>query len=82
MAKKKVNKGLTKSSDIKLKKKSKKPAPKKGVSVENLHPKVKNKDSLTDNIKQPSSKGIKDNGLGKIKRVPLSQKLNVPKKKK
>lgn len=80
MAKKKIVKGLTESSDIKLKQVKKKPKP-KAAKVEDLSPKASNKDSLTDNIKSRSSKAIKSGELGKITRVPLSQKLNIKKKK-
>lgn len=79
---KKIKDGLENSSDIKLPKK-KSPAKPKAAKVEQLHPKVDNKDSVTENIKSRSSKSVKDAGLGKITRVPLSQNLNQkPKKKK
>lgn len=79
---KKTKDDLLNSKDTKLKQEKKQPKPKE-VKVEQLHPKAPNKDSLTDNIKSKSSNSAKDLGLGKISRVPLSQKLNVnPKKKK
>lgn len=79
---KKIKKGLTESKDIKLKKVSKKPLPKE-AGVKDQSPKAKNKDSLTDNIKSKSSKSIAGGSLGKITKVPLSQKQKIqPKKKK
>jgi len=80
MAKRKIKDGLENSSDIKLKKEKKEPKA-KAVKVEQLHPKAKNKDSLTENIQSKSGKSAKDLGLGKTKRVPLSQRLNIGKKK-
>ena len=79
---KKTKDSLTESKDIKIKQEKKQPKPKESVKVEQLHPKVNNKDSVTKNIQSKSSKSVKDLGLGKISRVPLSQKLNVSKKKK
>lgn len=62
----------------KMKQETQKPPKAKPVGVEQLHPKVDNKDSLTDNIQSVSKKKVQENsGLGKIKRVPLSQKLSV-----
>lgn len=78
---KKIKDGLEDSSDIKLKQK-KSPAKPKQVKVEQLSPKARNKDSLTENIQSRSSKSVKDIGLGKITKVPLSQKLRTPAKKK
>lgn len=78
---KKIKDSLVNSSDIKLKKEKKEPKPKQ-ASVEQLHPKAHNKDSLTENIQSKSSKSVKDLGLGKSSRVPLSQRLNIGKKKK
>lgn len=79
---KKITDSLVKSSDIKLKQVKKKASAKKG-KVDQLHPKVKNKDSVTENIQSRSAKKIGDKGVGKIQRVALSQKLNLsPKKKK
>lgn len=80
MAKKKITDGLEKSKDTKLKQAKKKPTAKK-VKVDHLHPKAKNKDSVTDNIKS-KSKASKVGGLGKIQRVPLSQSRNDKPKKK
>lgn len=77
---KKIKDSLVNSSDIKLKKEKKEPKP-KAAKVEQLNPKAHNKDSLTENIQSRSSKGVKDIGLGKSKRVPLSQRLNISKKK-
>lgn len=79
MAKKNKD-NLIDSSDIKLKKEKKEPKP-KAAKVEQLHPKVHNKDSLTENIQSRSSKSVKDLGLGKSKRIPLSQRLNIKPKK-
>lgn len=74
---------LTKSSDIKLSKKTQKPPKAKQAAVKDLHPKVSNKDSLTPNIKSKSGQTIKDSGLGKIQRVAISPNLSVaPKTKK
>jgi hypothetical protein len=74
---------VTKSSDTKLKSKTQKPPKAKKAVVTDLHPKAKNKDSVTDNIKSISGKSVKDGGLGKIQRVALSHKLSVtPKRKK
>ena len=81
MAKRKIKESLVESKDIKVKQKKVNPKPGQ-VSVDQLHPKVHNKDSLTENIQSRSSKSVKDSDLGKSKRVPLSQKLNIPKKKK
>lgn len=82
MAKKaKVKDGLVNSSDIKLKTKKVKPEPGK-VGVDQLSPKVHNKDSLTENIQSRSSKSVEKQPLGKITKVPLSQKLRTPAKKK
>lgn len=75
MAKKKITKSLTNSSDKKLK--TTKKVPKKKAKVADLHPKAKNKDSLTDNIKSKSGKAIKGASLGKTERVPLNHKLTV-----
>lgn len=60
--------------------KTQKPPKAKKASVKQLHPKVKNKDSMTDNIASKSGKSIKDSGLGKIQRVALSPKLSVESK--
>jgi hypothetical protein len=82
MAKRKAKDNLMESKDIKLKQEKKEPKP-KAVKVDQLHPKVSNKDSLTDNIQSRSSKVAKDAELGKSKKVPLSHKLGLnPKKKK
>jgi hypothetical protein len=78
---KKIKDSLVNSSDIKLKKEKKEPKA-KAVKVDQLHPKVDNKDSLTKNIQSKSSNSAKDQGLGKSKKVPMSQKLNAPVKKK
>ena len=79
--KKKAINGLTKSSDIKLKQTKK--VKKKVAGVKQLNPKAPNKDSLTSNIQSRSAKNIKDSSLGKIQKLPLSQKRNdAPKKKK
>lgn len=77
----KIKDSLVNSSDIKLKKEKKQPEP-KAVKVEQLHPKAKNKDSLTENIESKSSKAAKDLGLGKITRMPLNHHLNEDPKKK
>lgn len=67
----------------KNKTKMQKPPKAKASKVEQLHPKVKNKDSLTDNIKKLSAQSVKDSGLGKIQRVALNRHLSVaPKRKK
>jgi hypothetical protein len=78
---KKIKDSLVNSSDIKMKQEKKEPKA-KAVKVDQLHPKVKNKDSVTENIQSRSSKSAKDLGLGKSKKVPVSQKLNIPMKKK
>jgi len=81
-AKKKITDSLTNSSDIKLKQVNKKPGA-KSAKVDQLNPKAKNKDTLTSNIQSRSAKKIGDKGLGKIQRVPVSQKRSdSPKKKK
>lgn len=79
MAKKNKD-NLIDSSDIKLKKEKKEPKP-KAAKVEQLHPKVENHDSLTQNIQSRSSKSAKDLGLGKSKRIPLDKRLNIKPKK-
>lgn len=67
----------------KNKTKMQKPPKAKASKVEQLHPKVKNKDSLTENIQKLSAQSVKDSGLGKVQRVALSQHLSVaPKGKK
>lgn len=81
MAKRKINDSLENSKGIKVPMKKSEPKA-KDVSVDQLSPKVKNKDSLTDNIKSRSSKSAKEQEVGKSKRVPLSQDLNLPVKKK
>lgn len=75
---------LTKNKNAaKNKQTTQKPPKAKKAVVKDLHPKVSNKDSLTDNIKSKSAKSVKDSGLGKIQRVALSHKLSVtPKRKK
>lgn len=80
MSKKKIKESLVESKDIKLKQEKKEPKPKK-AAVEQLHPKVHNKDSLTQNIQSRSSTSAKSSEVGKSKKIPLSQKLNLPKKK-
>ena len=77
---KKIKDSLVNSSDIKLKKEKKEPKP-KAAKVDQLHPKADNKDSLTQNIQSRSSKSVKDLGLGKSKRIPLDQRLNIKSKK-
>lgn len=77
---KKIKDSLVNSSDIKLKKEKKEPKP-KAAKVDQLHPKADNKDSLTQNIQSRSSKSVKDLGLGKSKRIPLDQRLNIKLKK-
>lgn len=77
---KKIKDSLVNSSDIKLKKEKKEPKP-KSAKVDQLHPKVDNKDSLTQNIQSRSSKSVRDLGLGKSKRIPLDQRLNIKTKK-
>ena len=63
--------------------KSEKPPKAKPAKVEHLHPKVKNKSSVTENIRSISAQSVEDSGLGKVQRVALSQKLSVaPKRKK
>lgn len=82
MAKKKIMDGLENSSGIKVPKK-KVPTKPKAVKVDQLHPKVDNHDSLTQNILERSSKAVKESELGKITRVPLNSHLDpMPKKKK
>ena len=78
---KKIKDSLVNSKDIKVKQEKKDPKP-KAVKVDQLHPKAHNKDSLTANIQSRSSKAAKDAELGKSKKIPVSQKLNLPKKKK
>jgi len=75
---------LTKNKNaVKNKQTTQKPPKAKKASVKQLHPKAKNKDSLTDNIQSKSGKSIKDSGLGKIQRVAMSHKLSVdPSRKK
>ena len=80
MAKKKVMDGLENSPGIKMKTEKKQPKPKQ-AKVSQLHPKAKNKDSVTENIQSKSSKSIKDNMPGKTSRVPLSPNLKSTKKK-
>lgn len=78
---KKIKDSLINSADIKIKQEKKEPKA-KAVKVDQLHPKVHNKDSLTENIQSRSSKSAKDIGLGKSRKVEISQKLNIPMKKK
>jgi len=66
-----------KSINPKLDSKTQKPPKAKQAKVDHLHPKAKNKSSVTDNIKSISAKSVEDSGLGKIQRVALSQKLSV-----
>ena len=78
MAKKKI--GIPKGE---ISSKSEKPPKAKQVKIEHLHPKAKNKSSVTDNIKSISAKAVEDSGLGKVQRVALNQKLSItPKRKK
>ena len=78
---KKIIKGLTKSSDTKLKQTNK--IKKNSAGVKQLNPKAPNKDSLTSNIQSKSAKKIKGSSLGKIQKLPISQKRSDgPKKKK
>lgn len=73
---------LTKNKNT-MKSKTQKPPKAKQAKVQDLHPKAKNKDSLTENVKSLSAQVVEDSGLGKIQRVALSQKLSVsPKGKK
>ena len=78
---KSIKDGLENSKGITVPKKKSEPQPKE-ASVEQLHPKAKNKDSLTENIQSRSSKSVKDIGLGKTSRVPVSPNLNRDPKKK
>ncbi len=81
MAKKKIKDGLENSKGITVPKENKAPKP-KAVKVDQLSPKAHNKDSLTENIQSRSGKSAIGSELGKSTRVPLSQNLNLPKKKK
>ena len=79
MAKKKIKDGLLNNKEAKIKVK-KDPAAPKQASVDQLMPKVHNKDSLTENIQSRSSKSVRDIGLGKSQRVPLDSSLKIKKK--
>lgn len=67
---------LTKNKNT-MKSKTQKPPKAKKAEVKDLHPKAKNKDSLTENVKSISAQSVEDSGLGKIQRVALSPKLSV-----
>ena len=70
-----------KSDLVKSKKglKSTKKSANKSGKVDQYHPDVDNKDSLTENLKRISGDSIKDAQLGKTMRIPMNPRL--PKKK-
>ena len=63
-----------KSINPKLDSKTQKPPKAKQAKVDHLHPKAKNKSSVTGNIKSISAKSVEDSGLGKIPKSSIKPK--------